>query len=289
MIPAPFDYRRAATLEEAVALLQEHGEEAKLLSGGHSLLPILKARLARPALLIDIGRIPGLSGISREEGALRIGALTTHREIEASPLVREACPLLAEAAERIGDVQVRNRGTIGGSLAHADPAADYPAAALALEAEVSATGPKGARTIPAEKFFTGPLETALGPTEILASLRVPLPRARSGGVYLKAAQQASGFAVCGVAALLTLAPNGTVASARVGVTGVAAPAYRAKGVEETLAGKSLSAENIKAAAARAAEGVAPLDDFYASAEFRAHLARVYTERALKEAARRAGA
>ncbi|MBI2178366.1 MAG: xanthine dehydrogenase family protein subunit M [Candidatus Tectomicrobia bacterium] len=287
MIPAPFGYKRPGTLAEALALLREHGEDARLLSGGHSLLPLLKARLARPGVLIDIARIPGLSGITETAGGLRIGALTTHHEVEASPLVREACPLLAEAAGRIGDVQVRNRGTIGGSAAHADPASDYPAALLALEAALVASSPDGTRSIPAAGFFTGPYESALKPGEILTAVEVPSPPRGSGEAYLKAAQQASGFAVCGVAALVVPGPGGTIASARVGVTGVAAPAYRARKTEEALAGKPASPDALRRAAALAAEGVEPLDDFYASADFRRQLARVYAERALAEALRRA--
>ena len=285
MIPSAFGYERPGTLEEALALLARHGEDARILSGGHSLLPVLKARLARPGVLIDIARIPGLSGIAKTAGGFRIGALTTHHEVESSPLVREACPLLAEAAGRIGDVQVRNRGTIGGSAAHADPAADYPAALLALEAALVASGPDGTRSIPAADFFTGPYESALTPSEILTAVEVPSPPRGSGGAYAKAAQQASGFAVCGVAALVTLGPAGGIASARVGVTGVAAPAYRARRTEDALAGKPASPESLRAAAALAAEGVDPLDDFYASADFRRQLAKVYAGRALAEALR----
>ncbi|OGL59519.1 MAG: hypothetical protein A3J27_12425 [Candidatus Tectomicrobia bacterium RIFCSPLOWO2_12_FULL_69_37] len=286
MIPAAFGYERPATLEEALILLARHGEGARILSGGHSLLPVLKARLAHPGVLIDIGRIPALSGITRTAGGLRIGALTTHYEVESSPLVREACPLLAEAAGRIGDVQVRNRGTIGGSASHADPAADYPAALLALEAVLVASSPDGTRGIPAADFFTGPYENALKPGEILTAVEVASSPAGSGGAYLKAAQQASGFAICGVAALVTLS-GGSIASAKIGVTGVATPAYRARKAEEALAGKPASPESLRAAAALAAEGVDPLDDFHASAEFRVQLAKVYTERALAEALRRA--
>ena len=287
MIPAPFDYKRPGTLEEAIALLREHGEGARLLAGGHSLLPILKARLARPAVLVDIARIPGLAGITKTARGLLIGALTAHHEVETSSLVREGCPLLAEAAGRIGDVQVRNRGTIGGSAAHADPAADYPAALLALEAVMLAAGPEGARRIPALDFFTGPYESALGPAEILTAVEVPSLPPRSGGAYLKAAQQASGFAVCGAAAIVTL-DGGRIASARLGITGVAPAAYRARRAEEALAGGAASPGAIQKAAALAAEGIEPLDDFHASAEFRAHLARVYAGRALHEALKRAG-
>ncbi|MEE9241110.1 MAG: xanthine dehydrogenase family protein subunit M [bacterium] len=288
MIPADFDYYRPATLDEAIKMLQNYGPEAKLLAGGHSLLPILKARLAQPEILIDIGRIPDLKGVMQENHSILIGALTTHDEIASSPVVREQCPLLAEAAEQIGDVQVRNRGTIGGSLSHADPAADYPAAMIALDAEIVLTGPEGARSMRAENFFEGTYETALVGNEILTSVLVPIPPAGSGGAYFKVAQGASGFAVCGVAATLTLGSGGEVASASVGVTGVAALAYRASSVEEAITGKAPTAENIGAAAAHAADDVQPLEDFHASADFRRQLARVWTGRALQQAAERAG-
>ncbi len=287
MIPGAFDYLRPDTLEEAIRLLQEHGEEAKILAGGHSLLPVLKARLAFPGVLIDIGRIQGLSGVLEEDGAIAIGGLTTHYEIESSPLVRKSCPMLAEAAGRIGDVQVRNRGTIGGSLSHADPAADYPAALIALDAEFVLTGPGGARSMRAENFFEGTYETALGACEILTSVLVPIPGEKSGGAYQKMAQQASGFAVCGVAAIVTLGDDGAVSSACVGVTGMASAPYRAGGVEEALTGKAPTDENLAAAAARTAEGEEPIDDLYASADFRRHLAQTIARRALAEAVRRA--
>ncbi len=287
MIPASFDYLRPRTLEEALAHLRESGEDARLLSGGHSLLPVMKARLAQPRVLIDIARVEGLSGVSESEGAIRIGAMTTHAEIERSPLVQEKCQALAEAAGAIGDMQVRNRGTLGGSLAHADPAADYPAAMLAAGAEIVAAGEDGERAIGVDDFFTGTYETALAPTEILTSVRIPLPPARGGGAYLKAAQQASGFAVCGVAAQLTLGEDGAVASLRVGVTGVASPAYRAKSAEAALIGGAPGAEEVRAAAAGAGEGVEAIDDFYARADFRRHLAGVYAARAIAKALERA--
>jgi len=288
MIPAGFDYRRAETLEEAIQLLQEHGEEAKIISGGHSLLPILKARLAQPGMLVDISRIPALSGILEEEQILIIGALTTHHEIESSPEVRKLCPLLAETAAQIGDVQVRNRGTIGGSISHADPAADYPAPLIALDAEFLVTGPDGARSNRAENFFEGTFETALSPNEILTSVHIPILGRRTGASYCKAAQQASGFAVCGVAALVELGDDGLVSKASVGITGVAGAAYRATPVEEAIAGKAPSAENIEAAAAYAADDIVPFEDLYATPEFRRHLAEVWTRRALDRAARMAG-
>ncbi len=287
MIPAPFDYVRPKTLADALARLKESGDDAKLLAGGHSLLPVMKARLAHPRVLIDVARVEGLSGIAESDGTLRIGAMTTHAEIEASPVVGEKCRLLAEAAGAIGDAQVRNRGTLGGALAHADPAADYPAAMLASGAEIIAAGENGERVIGADDFFTGTYETALAPGEILVSVRIPASPARSGGAYLKAAQQASGFAVCGVAARLALGADGSVSSLRVGVTGVATPAYRARSVENALIGGTPSAEEIQAAARTAGEGVEALDDFYAGADFRRHLAGVYAGRAISKALARA--
>ena len=287
MIPAAFDYVRAETIEDALAHLKKHGDDARLLSGGHSLLPVVKARLAHPRVLIDVARVEGLSGVSESEGALRLGAMTTHAEIEASSLVREKCRALADAAGLIGDAQVRNRGTLGGSLAHADPAADYPAAMLAAGAEILAAGADGERVIGIDDFFTGAYETALAPGEILAAVRLPAPPARSGSAYLKAAQQASGFAVCGAAVRLALDESGAVASIRLGVTGVAAPAYRALGVESALAGTAPGAEEIRAAAAKAGEGVEAIDDFYAGADFRRHLAGVYAARAVSKALERA--
>ncbi len=286
MIPASFDYVRPQSLEDALAQLREHGEDARVLAGGHSLLPVMKARLADPGVLIDVAGLEDLSGISESEGAeggVRIGAMTTHAEIEASPLVRGKCHSLVEAAGAIGDVQVRNRGTLGGSLAHADPAADYPAVVLAAGAEITAVGADGERVIGADDFFTGAYETALRAGEIITSVRIRASAVRGSSAYLKAAQQASGFAVCGVAARLALDGNGVVASIRVGVTGVAAAAYRATSVENALMGSAPSAESIRKAAAGAGEGVDALDDFYAGADFRRHLAGVYTARAIGKA------
>jgi len=288
MIPAKFDYRKADTLEKAVQLLQEYGDEAKIISGGHSLVPILKSRLAQPGMLIDISRILSLSKIIEEEQVFTIGALTTHHQIESSPKIRNLCPLLAEVAAQIGDVQVRNRGTIGGSISHADPAADYPAALLALDAKFVITGTGGVRSIRAENFFEGPFETALRENEILTSVHIPIPTHGTGGIYCKAAQQASGFAVCGVAALVELGNKGLVLNARVGITGVAEVAYRATSVEEAVAGSAPSAENLEAASIHAADNITPLEDLYATPDFRRHLAQVWTMRALDRAARRAG-
>lgn len=274
MIPASFDYLRPATLGEAVGLLVKHGEDAKLLAGGHSLLPAMKLRLAQPKVVIDIGRIADLRGVREREGRIEIGALATHAEIEASELLKSRCPLLPEVAGRIGDAQVRNRGTIGGSLAHADPAGDWPAAILALDAEIEIVGVKGRRTAHAKHFFVDMFQTTLEPGEILVSVTVPAtPRSVA---YEKFAQKASGFAIVGVAVVVGAAVS-------VGVTGVSAKPYRAAAVEAALRGKPLTPESIAAASLKAAEGVEPLRDLHASSEFRAHLACVHARRALERA------
>jgi carbon-monoxide dehydrogenase medium subunit len=280
MYPANFDYERPSTLDEAVALLVRHGDDAKVLAGGHSLIPAMKLRLARPKVVIDIARIANLNTIREAGGRVAIGAMTTHHEIESSKLLLDKCPLLPEAASHIGDVQVRNKGTIGGSLAHADPAADYPAAILALEAEIDVVGPRGRRTIPAQDFFVDLLQTAIAADEIITEIRVPTT-SRSVA-YVKTEQKASGFALAGVAVVMS--PAGW----RVGVTGVAAKAYRATAVERVLAGANTKpdAVTIALAAARAADGVEPLGDIHASPEFRAHLAEVNTRRALERAVAR---
>jgi carbon-monoxide dehydrogenase medium subunit len=275
MIPAAFEYLRPQSLEEAVALLGLHGEDAKLLAGAHSLLPAMKLRLARPKVVIDLGRIADLNYIREAAGKVAIGAMATHHDIEVSALLREKCPLLPELAGQIGDVQVRNRGTIGGSLAHADPAADWPAAILALDAELDVIGAQGERQIAAKDFFVDLYQTALQPDEILREIRVtPTPRSVA---YLKFTQRASGFAIAGVA----VAVNSKDRAVSIGITGVAAKPYRARAVEEQLQGKPLTAENISAAAQHAADGVEPLGDIHASAEFRVHIARVNTKRALE--------
>ncbi len=277
MIPASFSYESPRSLGEALALLASN-PEAKVLAGGHSLLPAMKLRLTAPAMLVDLGRIAGLRYIRHAGDGLAMGAMSTHSDVESSALVRASSPLLAEAAASIGDVQVRNCGTLGGSLAHADPAADYPAAILALDADLVAMSGTGERVIPARRFFTGLFTTALKPGEILTEVRV---RATDAGVaYLKFRHPASGFAVVGVAAVVRMR-GGSIESAAIGVTGVEASAYRASAVEKALRGKPASA--IAEAAARAADGVSALSDNYASADFRKHLACVYTRRALEVA------
>lgn len=286
MIPAQFAYHAPTSVKEALQLLEAH-PDAKLLAGGHSLLPMMKLRLARPADLIDLGRLSELRYIKEDRGTVAIGALTTHWMVESSALLKAKVPVLAEAAAQIGDVQVRNLGTIGGSLAHADPAADYPATVLALEASVVAEGPKGLRTISSTEFFTGMLATALTPQEILREVRVPALAARTGSAYLKFPHPASGFAVVGVAAVVTVDAKGKCERARIGVTGVASIAYRATAVENQLVGKALDAQTIATAAEKAAEAVDVNEDIFASAEYRAHLARVYTKRAIQKAVERA--
>ncbi|MDQ7848764.1 MAG: xanthine dehydrogenase family protein subunit M [Armatimonadota bacterium] len=283
MIPAPFAYHAPASLREALQLLATHGDKARLLAGGHSLLPLMKLRLATPAHLIDLRRIDDLRGIRLEDGRVVVGAMTTHWMIESSDLLRQHIPLLPQTAACIGDLQVRNMGTIGGSLAHADPAADYPAAVLALEAEVVAEGMEGRRRIAAGEFFTGLYATALRPGEILVEVRLPLPPPGSGSAYLKFPHPASGFAVVGVAALVTTDRGGRCTQVRVGVTGVAPVPYRAVAVEEALQGIAPTAEALAAAAAKAAEGVEVNADIFASADYRRHLATVFTRRALQAA------
>jgi len=286
VIPAQFEYHAPTSVKEALQLLATHGTGAKVLAGGHSLLPLMKFRLATPGHLIDLGRIAGLRFIRLEGSHAVIGAMATHWMIESSDVLQQELSVLPETAAQIGDLQVRNMGTIGGSLAHADPAADYPAAVLALEAELVAEGPRGRRTIAAADFFTGLYATALNPDEILVEVRVPLPPARTGTAYLKFPHPASGFAVVGVAAVVTLDAQKRCTRARVGVTGVAPVPYRANAVEDSLTGKTLTPETIAAAAESAAEGVDVNADIFASADYRRHLAKVFTKRAVQAAIER---
>jgi aerobic carbon-monoxide dehydrogenase medium subunit len=287
MIPAQFDYLTPATLDEAISLLGERPDDAKILAGGHSLIPAMKMRLAMPQVLIDIGRIKDLSYIREEDGQIRIGAMTTHYQIESSDRLRDICPILPECAAQIGDVQVRNKGTIGGSLAHSDPAADWPAAVIALKAEIVAASAKGDRVIKIDDFFVDMLTTQLEPGEILREIRIPAPGGKYGQAYQKMAQPASGFAVVGVAVHLALDKGGACESASVGITGVASKAYRASGVENALKGSALDEQTIARAAAAAADGVSINGDLYASESYRTHLAKVYARRAIQAAASRA--
>lgn len=284
MYSAPFDYQAPQSVNEALMLLTQN-KDAKLLAGGHSLLPLMKLRLAQPPMLIDIGRIKELSGIRDMGDWIGLGALTTHTQVQWSELVREHCPVLSEAASLIGDMQVRNRGTIGGSLAHADPAADYPAVVLALGAEIDAMGPKGQRTIKADDFFKGLLTTALAPDEIITQVRVPkTTREGIGAGYEEMPHPASRYAVVGVAVWLRMEES-KVGDVRVGITGAADHAMRATKMEDELRGNTLNHKLEESAAALAADGLTCLGDMFASPEYRAHLVRVYAMRALQKAHR----
>ncbi len=288
MIAHNFEYTVATSLGEAVNLLQKHGGRAKIVAGGHSLIPMMKLRLAAPEFLIDIGRIPELSYVNKENGKIRIGALTTHYVIETSDAVARGCHALADAAGLIGDVQVRNKGTIGGSLSHADPAADYPASILALDATIVALGPKGERQIPASKFFVDMLTTALEPHEIVREIQISLRSGRTGSAYLKMAQKASGFAICGAAAVVELDGSGRLSNVGIGITGVGNHAFRATETEKALKGQKPTPDLLKKACESAGKGVIALDDIHASANYRLDLARVFSRRALEAAIERAG-
>jgi carbon-monoxide dehydrogenase medium subunit len=289
MIPASFDYLAPTSLDMVVEALVSLGEDSRIIAGGHSLIPMMKLRLARPSVLIDLSKIPELGGMREEGDRIIIGALTTHYQVESAELLGEKCPLLPQTAGVIADAPVRNRGTIGGSLAHADPAADLPAAFLALGGELQVTGSEGERKIKAEDFFLDIMTTALEPTEIITAITVPTSPDGAGTSYQKMAQKASGFAIVGVAACVSLTKEGVCSEAGVGVTGLGSKPFRARRVEEALRGKRLSPSLIEKVSSQVTEGVDPLDDHHASAEFRAHLARLYTARAIEEAAERTGA
>ncbi len=285
MIPAAFDYTRASSLDDAIEKLRTAGPAGKLLAGGHSLVPLMKLRLSEPAVLIDIAHIPDLAGVREVDGRIEIGAGTMHHDVATSALLRGRCPVLAETAALIGDQQVRNRGTLGGSLAHADPAADYPAAMLALDADFHLKGPGGWRTVGARDFFQGMLTVDLAPDEILA--RVTFTPVRSAA-YAKLHQRASRFALVGVAAALEVR-DGAIAAARVGLTGAATSPLRLSNVEETLVGQPAASDAIAAAASIAGDGIEDLNaDIHASADYRRAMIRVFTRRALDAALARVG-
>ncbi|HZS05569.1 MAG TPA: xanthine dehydrogenase family protein subunit M [Blastocatellia bacterium] len=287
MIPANFEYFAPKTVDEALELLAQHGDDCKVLAGGHSLIPILKLRLAAPGVVVDIGRIKDLDYIKADGGTIRIGAMTTHAALAHSAEILKSCPLLAETAAQIGDQQVRNRGTIGGSVVHADPAADWPAAMLALGAEIVVRGAEGERVIKAADFFVDMLTTAVEGGELVTEIRIPAPAQPKAAAYLKVPHAASGFAVVGVAAQLTM-DGGKCKDVSIGVTGLAPKAYRAKSVEDALRGKALDEAAINAAAAKAdAEASDAMEDIHASGEYRRHLTKVYVRRALQAAAARA--
>jgi len=286
-VPAAFDYHRAATVDEAIALLQQYGDEAKLLAGGHSLIPAMKLRLSQPEHLIDIGRLQGLSYIRVDGGVVAIGALTTYTQIEHSDVLRQQLPILPECASVIADQQVRNRGTLGGSVAHSDPASDMPGVVLALKGELVAQGPKGTRTIKADDFFIGTFTTALEPDEILTELRFAIPAPRTGSAYEKLANKASHYAVAGCAAVVTLDNDGTCTSASIAITGAGLQTTRASAVEAALVGKKLDAAAATEAASHADEGLDLVEDIHGSKEYRRQMTAVITRRAILRAAERA--
>lgn len=284
MIPAAFEYSRATSVDDALAKLGASNGDAKLIAGGHSLIPVMKLRLSQPATLIDIGRIPELSGIRSKDGQIEIGAGTVHHEVATSAMLLRECPMIAEAAATIGDAQVRNRGTLGGSLAHADPSADYPAAMLALDADIHVKGPKGARVVKASEFFRGLFTVDLAADEIIVAVRfAPVKSA----AYAKLYQRASHFAIVGVAAALDIS-GGKITAARIGVTGASSHATRLAEVERALAGKAASAASIDAAARSAGAALEDINsDIHASREYRRAMIPVFTQRALAAALARA--
>jgi aerobic carbon-monoxide dehydrogenase medium subunit len=280
-----FEYLSPSTVEEAVALLAEHGDQAKVLAGGQSLVPALNYRLARPAYVIDVNALP-LTSLSAQNGSLTLGALVRHHVLEESAEVKRACPLLAETAALIGNVRVRSLGTVGGSLAHADPAAELPLAMVALEARLTASGPSGGRTIDARDFFLGPLTTALAPDELLTDVVVPGTHGW-GWAIVELARRAGDFALVAVVALLTIDARGRVGAARVGFGGVGAVPRRSAAIEESLTGHEPTAERVAIAARAARRDLAPETDAFASGAYRAHLAEVLARRALTRAVARA--
>jgi aerobic carbon-monoxide dehydrogenase medium subunit len=284
VFPASFGYVAARSVDEALELLSKHGEEAKLIAGGHSLIPAMKLRLASPRMLIDLGTVQGLSGIRIEGDALSIGALTVHADIVHSDLVRQRVPGLADAAGVIGDVQVRNRGTIGGSCAHADPAADFPVILTALNASFIAASPSGKRTIAVDDFFVDFYTTALAPNEILIEIRVPLPPAGTGTAYHKLANPASGYVVVSAGALVRRDGSGKCVDARLALGGLGGRPFRPAASESALRGKQLTGQTIADAALKAAEGSDPDDEVYASVDYKRHMATVLMRRAVAQAA-----
>ncbi len=282
MIPGSFEYFAPRSLPDAVKLLSEHKDDVKILSGGQSLLPLMKMRLSKPGYIVDIGRIPGLDSITQDGNNLIVGALVTHEQIEYSDLLKAKCPLLPQTATTIADVQVRNRGTIGGSIAHADPAGDWPAAVIALDAEIKVFGPSGERWVKCDDFFLGLLMSVLEPDEIVTAIKVPITGSDKTA-YQKAAPRSSGFAVTGVAVRLAVDAAGTCSRAAIGITGVADKAYRPERTEQMLAGKKLDGNLIEQAAAESTRNVEVIEDINGSSEYRAHLTHVYVARAIEEA------
>jgi aerobic carbon-monoxide dehydrogenase medium subunit len=286
-VPAAFDYHPAKSIDEAIALLQQYGDEAKILAGGHSLIPAMKLRLSQPEHLIDIGKITSLVYINEEKDTLAIGALTTYRLIEQSTFLRQYFPILPEGISQIGDQQVRNRGTVGGSIAHSDPAADLPAIVLALRATLVIQGPTGKRTISADDFFVDTFTTALESDEILIEIRLPLPTAHTYSAYEKLANKASHYAIAGCAAVITLDDNNICTAAGIAITGSATRPLRASVVEAALLGKKLDKATIEAASSHAAEGVDIVSDIHGSEDYRRQMTAIVTRRAITRALERA--
>jgi carbon-monoxide dehydrogenase medium subunit len=282
MIPGSFEYCAPRSLTDAVNYLSAHKDDVKILSGGQSLLPLMKMRLSKPGYVVDIGRIPGLDTITRDGNHIVIGAMATHAQIEYSDFLKKNCPLLPQTATTIADVQVRNRGTIGGSIAHADPAGDWPAAVLVLDAEIKVVGPTGERWVKCHDFFLGLLMSVLKPDEIVTAIRVPVT-GNDKTAYLKAAPRSSGFAVVGVAVRIAVDSAGNCSRAAVGITGVTDKAYRAERVEQMLTGKKLDAQLIENAATEATRNIEVVEDINGSAEYRKHLTEVYVDRAIESA------
>ncbi len=278
MIPAPFDYDVAESVDHAIELVADSGGETKLLAGGQSLIPALKLRIARPAKLVDLGRLSELAYVKDDGTHLAIGALTRHSAVASDPLVAEHCPIVSHTAAQIGDPQVRSRGTFGGTLAHGDPASDMPAVMLAVGAELVARGKGGDRVIPVDEFFTGVFETALAPDEVLVEVRLPKLAGSTGCAYLKAHRRAQDWATVGVAAVVHR-ENGTVVRASIGLVNMGGTPLRAKAAEDSLAGGGSAAD----AAALVTEGAEPPTDYAGSSEYRAHLAKVIARRALEQA------
>jgi aerobic carbon-monoxide dehydrogenase medium subunit len=283
VIPAAFDYVRPSTVAEAVSALGEAGEDGKVLAGGQSLIPVLRLRMSYPSTVVDVGRVPELRGVRDDGDAIVIGAMTTHHDVLHDPLVRQHAPLIAQATETIADPQVRHRGTFGGALAHADPAGDLGAVALALDCEFVAAGPNGERRIPASDFFVDYLTTALSPGEILTAIRVPKLGAGWSSHYEKFHRVAQAWSIVGVAALVRR-ENGSIAEARIGLTNMGSTPLRARAAESALAGVAATADGVGTGAAHAADGTTPPSDLSGKADYREHLARVLTKRAVLAAA-----
>ena len=287
MIPAPFEYAAPTTIPDALSLLRRHGDDAKVLAGGHSLIPVMKLRLAAPAFLVDIKGIAGLDYIREEGDFLRIGALTRESELERSELIARRYPILADASRVIADPLVRNMATVGGNLAHADPANDHPAVMLALDAQIVAVGPSGERVIPIADFFVDAFVTALQPDELLTEIRVPIPAARSGGAYKKLERKVGDYAIAAVAVQLTLAATGAAERAAIALTNVGPMPLRASAAEAALAGQSPDGSALERAAALASEQAEPVTDLRGPAEYKRDMVRVLAYRALKTALERA--